>query len=224
MNEIIIPYIEYCLNYLLTKINSGEYKEVYIILAMSFASVLFLIWGLSWFFSTQKIRSEQRKENEERKAKQIENYNELGKVKKEYEENLKMVQIATSDIINAFSMNDAELIRKNIKDTCDFIFNVLLLSFEEYLDIYEIIYENKTNRFYNLYHDDYKTLLCNIIEIVKIINNDEVLKKTNLEKYKIYPYALNGIYNFMNYHFYFFDIPHKIENYIIRKRLLDIGK
>lgn len=178
---------------------------------------------LTWFFSTQKIKSELMNIDEDRKAKQIENYNRLKEVKRKYMENHKIAQLATTELVSAFSKGDAENIRNNINEIRELVFNDLLLSFEEYQDMYEIIYGQQKNKFYKLYNDEYKTLLCNIIEIVKIINNENILIKAGLEKYRIYSYTINSIYYFMKSHFYFFDIVYKTKNYMIKKELLKVG-
>jgi hypothetical protein len=95
------------------------------------------ITGLISFRLSARIA--QRKNNEDRKEKQIQNYQRLCEYKMKYDTNLKIIQIAIDDLIKAFE-EDKDTLKSKIQEHQDLIFNELLESFKQFQDIYEIIY------------------------------------------------------------------------------------
>lgn len=186
--------------------------------------VLIFLVGIVVLVVVQKFMSESKKQNEERTAKKIENQNELEKIRGEYEGYIENIGCAVVEMQNASPTDTEEQTRNKIIGIRDLIFDKLLLSLEKYQKIYEIIYKRCGCKYYDLYKNEYKNLLLTITNLVETINDDKLLAKAKLEKYKIQPYTLNAIYNFTNSHFYFFDVLHKVENYRIKRKLLKVGK
>jgi hypothetical protein len=223
MTELIIKFIEPALNYLLTKINEEEYFVIYIIFVMVLILLIFIISITGLISSRITAKIEQKKNNEERKKKQIENYQKLCEFKTKYDTNLKIIQIAADDLIKAFEENINNKIKLKIQEYQELIFNELLESFTHFQEIYEIIYEKEHKRFVSLYKYEYKILFIAIIELMKIINDKELLKKIEMPIYKINKYAINGIYNNMTKHFGFRNIFIKYNIWFLRQKLLNLS-
>lgn len=219
MTELIIKSITPALNYLLLKITEKDYFTIYFILVTIFLLFIIVIYitGLISFRISAQI--EQRKNNEERKEKQIQNYQKLCEFKIKYDTNLKIIQIAADDLAKAFE-KDMDTIKLKIQEYQELIFNELLESFKYFQEIYEIIYSDEHKRFISLYNEEYKILFETIIELVKIINDKEMLEKIKMPQYIINQYAINGIYNNMIKHFRFYNIFLKCNIRKLKKELL----
>ena len=222
MTELIIKFIGPALNYLLTKINEGEYFVIYTFFITVLILLIFIIFITGLISSRISAKIERKKNNEERKKKQIENYLKLCEFKVKYDTNLKIIQIAADDLIKAFE-EDMDTIKSKIQEYQELIFNELLESFKYFQEIYEIVYSDEHKKFISLYNDEYKILFTAIIELVKIINDKELLDKVGLSQYKINKYSINGIYNNMIRHFRFYNIFLRYNIKKLKKELLHLS-
>lgn len=222
MIELITKFIEPALRYLLLKITEKEYFTIYLILIIILLSVIIVIYITGLISFRVSARIEQRKSNEERKEKQIQNYQKLCEFKIKYDTNLKIIQIAADDLTKAFE-EDTDTIKSKIQEYQELIFNELLESFKCFQDIYEIIYSDEHKKFISLYNDEYKILFTAIIELMKIVNDKELLDKAGIPQYKINKYSIDGIYNNMTKHFKFYNILLKRNIKKLRKELLHLS-
>ncbi len=220
MNDLLVEIVKPALTELIKQIDKGNHWKIYFISLVILLCMIALIWFLSWLLARRKIKSEILKNSAEYKEKQLSNLEKIKTYRRKYLDNTILLQMATKDVIGAFSSNDLDKLKSIVEEYRDIIFNDLIESFEEYIDAFEIMYQNDKSRFNSLFSDDYIPLINTITEMMKVLNNDEILSKITLLKYKIEKYVFRNIKSYFRRNLRFFQIIKRIKSYRIIRKLL----
>ncbi len=225
MNKFIEDALKPFLDYILKLIENEQYKKIYLGIVIIVLLIVFFIYILSKIIANKKIKSELRKNDEERKEKQIKNFENLVRSKDKYVSDLKNAQNIAKQIISSMkapkSEENTQKVRQLILSCRSIVFNDLLKSLDEYFEVYAIIYESINYRFVELFSLEYIPLMNQINQILGIINHDKVLEKTKLPKYFVDKYVFEKKYNFMKNHLPKYRIFKKLSNKNMKKKILD---
>lgn len=220
MSSLLIELVKPALVEIIKRIDNKQYWEIYFIFISIIIIILLIILFLSWKIAQNKIKSEILKNSADYKEKQISNLEKIKKYRRKYLDNTILLQMATNDIIGAFETNDLSKLKSSVEEYRNIIFNDLIESFEEYIDVYEIMYQNEKPRFNSLFSDDYVPLINTITEMMTVLNNDMILSKINLLKYKIEKYVFRNTRSYFNRNLSKYRIFKRINNYLIIRNLL----
>lgn len=218
MNKLVDGLLAPFLAYVLKLIEKDEYKKIYLAFTLFLLVMVFIIWVLSKLLANKKINSELKKNDEERKAKQIENFKKVEQARKDFISSLKNAQQILKMIISSFKNGDDTLqIAQNILQCRSIVFNDSMEKFETYIELYAIIYEGIPYRFVQLFTSEYISLMNQLKKILDVINNKKILKKTNLPFYFIDNYVFEKKFAYMKNHLPKYCFIKRYNNRKIRK-------
>lgn len=220
MSNLLVEFIKPALLELIKRIDKGQYWEIYFTFLIIILIVIIIILFLSWLFAQRKIKSEILKNSADFKEKQLSNLEKIKSYRRKYLDNTILLQMATTDITEAFKSNDTTKLKSTVQEYRDIIFNDLIESFEEYIDAYEIMYQNEKYRFNSLFTDDFIPLIKTITNMMTVLNNDTILLKIDLLKYKIEKYVFRSIKSYFRRNLSRFRIIKRVESYFIVRKLL----
>ena len=221
MNDILKEIVKPALVKILELIDKNKYWDVYIIFIVTLICVIALILFLSWLLAQRKLKSEILKNSAEYKEKQIGNLEKCKIYRRKYLDNTILLQMATQDIIESFKSNDLTKLKSTIEEYRNIIFNDLIESFEEYIDIYEIMYHKETERFNSLFSDEFIPLINTINSIMFILNDKKILSKVDLMRYKIEKYVFRSIISYFDRNLSYIRIIKRIKCYFAIRKLLN---
>ena len=203
-------------------INQEQYKTIYFYCVIFVLVFVFLIWFFAFIRSQKKIKSELKKNNEERKSTQLSNFEKLSKLKDNYINDISKLQLITIQLTHAMKQNNISDVKANVMRIRRDLFNDTFNSFEKFIESYSIFYEAENYRFRDLFNFQYKTFLKTLIMYIEIINNPVILEKTQLKKYKIDSSIYKSKYSFMKHHLPWYYIISRITNYYYYKKFSNL--
>ena len=218
LETLLKPFLQKILDL----INQEQYTKIYFFCVIFIFVFIGLIWLFAFIRSQTKIKSELKKNNEERKAMQLSNLEKLSQLKDNYVNDISKLQMITIQLINAIKRNDVSDIKTKMMTLRRSLFNNTFNSFENFIESYSIVYESEYYRFRDLFNFQYKTFLKTLIKYMEIINKPEILTKIQLKKYKIDSSIFESKYSFMKHHLPRYYIISRIKNYYYFKKFSNL--